>query len=171
MNTNLTGFAPVPDAARAARMALRSGNFEAAKQLYRLHLARHPGNADALLAISALFREEGKIGVANEFMLRAFAAKPLSAETAGGGKPLGKPVQRLWLQSMTPQAIRDGFAALRAALGAIETALPASTEERDAEVSLEGGHGLGQGGLGDPDLVGRRRQPPGPDPRVNVRRA
>ena len=24
-------------------------------------------------------------------------------------KPLGKPVRRLWLQSMTPQAIRDGF--------------------------------------------------------------
>ncbi|MGH8822120.1 MAG: DNA topoisomerase, partial [Rhodoferax sp.] len=32
-----------------------------------------------------------------------------------GGKPtpLGKPVRRLWLQSMTPQAIRDGFAQLR----------------------------------------------------------
>ncbi len=28
-------------------------------------------------------------------------------------KPLGKPVRRLWLQSMTPQAIRDGFDALR----------------------------------------------------------
>jgi DNA topoisomerase-3 len=27
--------------------------------------------------------------------------------------PLGKPVRRLWLQSMTPQAIRDGFASLR----------------------------------------------------------
>ena len=27
--------------------------------------------------------------------------------------PLNKPVQRLWLQSMTPQAIRDGFAHLR----------------------------------------------------------
>jgi DNA topoisomerase-3 len=32
---------------------------------------------------------------------------------AEAGKPLGKPVHRLWLQSMTPQAIRDGFAALR----------------------------------------------------------
>ena len=32
---------------------------------------------------------------------------------AGGAKPLGKPVQRLWLQSMTPQAIRDGFDHLR----------------------------------------------------------
>ncbi len=32
-----------------------------------------------------------------------------------GGKhtPLGKPVTRLWLQSMTPQAIRDGFDVLR----------------------------------------------------------
>ncbi len=27
--------------------------------------------------------------------------------------PLNKPIRRLWLQSMTPQAIRDGFAALR----------------------------------------------------------
>src|SRR3954464_4458525 len=27
--------------------------------------------------------------------------------------PLGKPVRRLWLQSMTPQAIRDGFEMLR----------------------------------------------------------
>ncbi len=33
------------------------------------------------------------------------------AEPAKG--PLNKPVQRLWLQSMTPQAIRDGFAHLR----------------------------------------------------------
>jgi DNA topoisomerase-3 len=32
---------------------------------------------------------------------------------AGGDKPLGKPVKRLWLQSMTPQAIRDGFEQLR----------------------------------------------------------
>ena len=37
------------------------------------------------------------------------------AGTSKGGKtvPLGKPVKRLWLQSMTPQAIRDGFTALR----------------------------------------------------------
>jgi DNA topoisomerase-3 len=33
---------------------------------------------------------------------------------AGGKKPIDKPVQRLWLQSMTPQAIRDGFGQLRA---------------------------------------------------------
>src|SRR5574343_54536 len=32
---------------------------------------------------------------------------------AGGAKPLAKPVSRLWLQSMTPQAIREGFENLR----------------------------------------------------------
>ncbi len=37
----------------------------------------------------------------------------LIEQYAGGAKPLGKPVQRLWLQSMTPQAIRDGFTKLR----------------------------------------------------------
>ncbi|PTT23580.1 DNA topoisomerase III [Acidovorax sp. HMWF029] len=37
----------------------------------------------------------------------------LIEQYAGGSKPLGKPVKRLWLQSMTPQAIRDGFNALR----------------------------------------------------------
>ena len=41
----------------------------------------------------------------------------LIEQYAGGGKPgdkgLGKPVRRLWLQSMTPQAIRDGFERLR----------------------------------------------------------
>ena len=37
----------------------------------------------------------------------------LIEQYAGGGKPLGKPVSRLWLQSMTPQAIRDGFEHLR----------------------------------------------------------
>ena len=37
----------------------------------------------------------------------------LIEQYAGGAKPLGKPVKRLWLQSMTPQAIRDGFAQLR----------------------------------------------------------
>ena len=34
---------------------------------------------------------------------------------ASGKKAMDKPVQRLWLQSMTPQAIRDGFAKLRSA--------------------------------------------------------
>ena len=37
----------------------------------------------------------------------------LIEQYAGGAKPLGKPVSRLWLQSMTPQAIRDGFGKLR----------------------------------------------------------
>ena len=37
----------------------------------------------------------------------------LIEQYAGGAKPLGKPVSRLWLQSMTPQAIRDGFDDLR----------------------------------------------------------
>src|SRR5512133_3129022 len=37
----------------------------------------------------------------------------LIEQFAGGAKPLGKPVRRLWLQSMTPQAIRDGFNTLR----------------------------------------------------------
>ena len=37
----------------------------------------------------------------------------LIEQYAGGTKPLAKPVRRLWLQSMTPQAIRDGFSNLR----------------------------------------------------------
>src|SRR6478735_5375722 len=37
----------------------------------------------------------------------------LIEQYAGGKAPLGKPVKRLWLQSMTPQAIRDGFESLR----------------------------------------------------------
>ncbi|GAB2541169.1 DNA topoisomerase III [Simplicispira piscis] len=42
----------------------------------------------------------------------------LIEQYAGGNKagkpvPLGKPIKRLWLQSMTPQAIRDGFDQLR----------------------------------------------------------
>ncbi len=32
---------------------------------------------------------------------------------AGAKQDMGKPIQRLWLQSMTPQAIRDGFDKLR----------------------------------------------------------
>ena len=37
----------------------------------------------------------------------------LIAQYAGGKKPIDKPVKRLWLQSMTPQAIREGFESLR----------------------------------------------------------
>ena len=39
----------------------------------------------------------------------------LIEQYAGGSKPLGKPVRRLWLQSMTPQAVREGFERLRSA--------------------------------------------------------
>ena len=37
----------------------------------------------------------------------------LIEQYAGGKKSLDKPVKRLWLQSMTPQAIREGFDSLR----------------------------------------------------------
>jgi DNA topoisomerase-3 len=37
----------------------------------------------------------------------------LIVQYAFGDKPNPKPIQRLWLQSMTPQAIRDGFTQLR----------------------------------------------------------
>ena len=37
----------------------------------------------------------------------------LIVQYAGGKKPIDKPIQRLWLQSMTASAIRDGFAQLR----------------------------------------------------------
>lgn len=37
----------------------------------------------------------------------------LIEQFASEKKPLGKPARRLWLQSMTPQAIRDGFVNLR----------------------------------------------------------
>jgi DNA topoisomerase III len=37
----------------------------------------------------------------------------LIEQYAGGAKGLHKPVRRLWLQSMTPQAIREGFEQLR----------------------------------------------------------
>ncbi|MDE1948620.1 MAG: DNA topoisomerase III [Burkholderiales bacterium] len=37
----------------------------------------------------------------------------LIIQYAAGAKPLTKPIRRLWLQSMTPAAIRDGFAHLR----------------------------------------------------------
>ena len=37
----------------------------------------------------------------------------LILQYAYGDKPHGKPITRLWLQSMTPQAIRDGFDQLR----------------------------------------------------------
>ncbi|HRP28848.1 MAG TPA: toprim domain-containing protein, partial [Burkholderiaceae bacterium] len=37
----------------------------------------------------------------------------LIVQYAAGAKPLAKPIRRLWLQSMTPAAIREGFEQLR----------------------------------------------------------
>jgi DNA topoisomerase-3 len=39
--------------------------------------------------------------------------RPIVQYAAGAKAELGKPIKRLWLQSMTPQAIREGFEALR----------------------------------------------------------
>jgi hypothetical protein len=60
----------------------------------------------------------------------------LIEQYAGGAKPLGKPVKRLWLQSMTPQAIRDGFDSLRSAAqmqGLADAARTARTSTRAVE--------------------------------------
>jgi DNA topoisomerase-3 len=64
----------------------------------------------------------------------------LIEQYAGGAKgALGKPVQRLWLQSMTPQAIREGFEQLRpneAMLGLADAAR--SRSEADWLVGING---------------------------------
>ncbi len=46
-------------------------------------------------------------------LIEQFAAGEKKPGTAKTGAGLGKPIRRLWLQSMTPQAIRDGFDKLR----------------------------------------------------------
>ncbi|MGE4241619.1 DNA topoisomerase III [Ramlibacter sp.] len=46
-------------------------------------------------------------------LIEQYAATEKKTAAKGEDATLGKPVRRLWLQSMTPQAIRDGFAALR----------------------------------------------------------
>jgi DNA topoisomerase-3 len=46
-------------------------------------------------------------------LIEQYAGEGSSKAAGKAGGPLGKPVRRLWLQSMTPQAIRDGFAQLR----------------------------------------------------------
>jgi len=57
----------------------------------------------------------------------------------GGKKPLDKPVRRLWLQSMTPQAIRDGFEQLRSDLQMLGLADAArSRSEADWLVGING---------------------------------
>jgi DNA topoisomerase-3 len=63
----------------------------------------------------------------------------LIVQYAAAGKAFTKPVRRLWLQSMTPQAIRDGFAALRpdaAMLGLADAAR--SRSEADWLVGING---------------------------------
>ena len=55
------------------------------------------------------------------------------------GKGLGKPVKRLWLQSMTPQAIRDGFQNLRSDAQMLGLASAArSRSEADWLVGING---------------------------------
>ena len=53
-------------------------------------------------------------GREGELIFRLIEQYAFGDENAPGKKPLArKPVRRLWLQSMTPQAIRDGFEQLR----------------------------------------------------------
>ncbi|MDT7928297.1 DNA topoisomerase III [Tepidimonas sp.] len=52
-------------------------------------------------------------GREGELIFRLIEQYAGGTDKAGNPKPLGKPVQRLWLQSMTPQAIREGFEQLR----------------------------------------------------------
>ncbi len=63
----------------------------------------------------------------------------LIVQYAAAGKPLAKPIRRLWLQSMTPQAIREGFEKLRsdeAMLGLADAAR--SRSEADWLVGING---------------------------------
>jgi DNA topoisomerase III len=63
----------------------------------------------------------------------------LIEQYAGGKVPLGKPVTRLWLQSMTPQAIRDGFDNLRSDKQMLPLAYAArSRSEADWLVGING---------------------------------
>ncbi len=63
----------------------------------------------------------------------------LIEQYAGGKAPLGKPVTRLWLQSMTPQAIRDGFDNLRTDKQMLPLAYAArSRSEADWLVGING---------------------------------
>ena len=52
-------------------------------------------------------------GREGELIFRLIVQYAADTTKASDKKPAGKPIQRLWLQSMTPQAIRDGFAHLR----------------------------------------------------------
>lgn len=52
-------------------------------------------------------------GREGELIFRLIEQYAGGTDKNGQPKPLGKPVKRLWLQSMTPQAIREGFEQLR----------------------------------------------------------
>src|SRR4051794_37208775 len=54
-------------------------------------------------------------GREGELIFRLIEQYAFGSDGVGGGKkgPAPKPVRRLWLQSMTPQAIREGFEKLR----------------------------------------------------------
>ena len=52
-------------------------------------------------------------GREGELIFRLIEQYAAGQDKSGASKPLGKPVRRLWLQSMTPQAIREGFDHLR----------------------------------------------------------
>ena len=75
-------------------------------------------------ALSPIEKSESRLKVLNRLIKRKDVEGLINACDAGREGELifnyilqhsksGKPVQRLWLQSMTPQAIRDGFARLR----------------------------------------------------------
>ena len=76
-------------------------------------------------ALSPIEKTESRLKVLTKLIKRKDVSGLINACDAGREGELifnyiaqhtksGKPVQRLWLQSMTPQAIRDGFAHLRA---------------------------------------------------------
>lgn len=75
-------------------------------------------------ALSPIEKTESRLKLLNKLIKRKDVEGLINACDAGREGELifnyiaqatksGKPVQRLWLQSMTPQAIRDGFARLR----------------------------------------------------------
>ena len=72
-------------------------------------------------AIVKLVRRKDVVEIVNacdagregELIFRLIEQYAGGTDRHGNPKPLGKPVKRLWLQSMTPQAIREGFAQLR----------------------------------------------------------
>ena len=75
-------------------------------------------------ALSPIEKSEGRLKVLNKLIKRKDVDSLINACDAGREGELifnyiaqhsktTKPIQRLWLQSMTPQAIRDGFAKLR----------------------------------------------------------